>query len=61
MFCASFASKFLPATVCELMRLTVLIVSVVPAGIVAAFNDEATKHAQQAPINAMDLFCIILV
>jgi hypothetical protein len=40
---AIFASKLLPATVCELTRLTVLTVTVVPAGIVAAFKDAAAK------------------
>jgi hypothetical protein len=60
-FCASFASKLLPATVCELMRLTVLTVSVVPAGIVAAFNDAAAKQAQHVAMNVMNLFCIIFV
>ena len=58
---AIFASKLLPGTVCELMRLTVLTVSVVPAGIVAAFKDAAAKHAQHMVINAVDLVCIIFV
>jgi len=58
---AIFDSKLLPATVCELMRLTVLTVTVVPAGIVAAFRDAAPKHAQHMVINAVDLFCIIFV
>ncbi|HEU5245834.1 MAG TPA: hypothetical protein VFU09_01975 [Candidatus Udaeobacter sp.] len=58
---AIFASKLLPGTVCELMRLTVLTVTVVPAGIVAAFKDEAAKQAQHMAINAVDLFCIIFV
>ena len=53
---AIFASKLLPGTVCELMRLTVLTVSVVPAGIVAAFKDAAAKQAQHMEINAVDLF-----
>src|SRR4029450_1355067 len=53
-FCAIFASKLLPGTVFELMRLTVLTVSVVPAGIVAAFKDEATKQAQHMVINPMN-------
>jgi hypothetical protein len=44
-FCASFASKLLPTTVCELTRLTVLTVNVVPAGIVAALKDEAARQA----------------
>jgi hypothetical protein len=58
---AIFASKLLPGTVCELMRLTVLTVSVVPAEIVAAFKDAAAKQAQPKAINAVDLFCIIFV
>jgi len=57
-FCAIFASKLLPGTVCEVMRLTVLTVSVVPAGIVAAFKDVATKQAQHTEINVVDLPCI---
>jgi hypothetical protein len=59
--CAIFASKLLPTTVCDVMRLTVLTVSVVPAGIVAAFKDAAAKQAQHMVINAVDLFCIIFV
>jgi hypothetical protein len=58
-FCAIFASKLLPGTVCELMRLTVLTVSVVPAGMVAAFKDAAARQAQHVAINAMNLFRII--
>jgi hypothetical protein len=56
---AIFASKLLPGTVCELMRLTVLTVSVVPAGIVAAFKDAPETQAQQVMISRMNLFCII--
>jgi hypothetical protein len=58
---AIFASKLLPGTVCELMRLTVLIVNVVPAGIVAAFKDEAAKQAQHVMISRINFFCIIFV
>ena len=58
---AIFASKLLPTTSCEVTRLTVVTVSVVPAGIVAAFKDEATKHAQTATITVLNLFRIILV
>jgi hypothetical protein len=58
--CAIFASKLLPGTVCEVMRLTVLTVNVVPAGMVAAFKDAAAKQAQHVAINAMNLFRIIL-
>src|SRR6184192_2068377 len=53
---AILASKLLPGRVCELMRLTVLTVSVVPAGIVPAFKDAAAKQAQHIVINAMNLF-----
>jgi hypothetical protein len=42
------------------MRLTVLTVSVVPAGMVAAFKDAAARQAQHVAINAMNLFRIIL-
>jgi hypothetical protein len=56
-----FASKLLPTTVCELMRLTVLTVSVVPAGIVAAFKDAAAKQAQHMAIDAIDLSSFTLV
>ena len=56
---AIFASKLLPGTVCELMRLTVPTVSVVPAGIVAAFKDTAETQAQQLTTIRMNLFCII--
>lgn len=56
---AIFASKLLPGTVCELIRLTVLTVSVVPAGMMAAFKDAAARQAQHVAINAMNLFCII--
>src|SRR5436190_14428399 len=54
---AIFASKLLPGTVCEVMRLTVLTISVVPAGIVAAFK--AAAETQQVTISRMNLFCII--
>jgi hypothetical protein len=57
--CAIFASKLRPTTVCELMRLTVLTVSVAPAGIVAAFRDEAADKAQIVVISAVNLFGII--
>jgi len=58
-FCAIFGWKLIPGTVCELMRLTVVTVSVVPAGIVAAFKDAAETQAQQVTISRMNLFCII--
>jgi hypothetical protein len=59
--CAIFASKLLPGIVCELMRLTVLTVSVVPAGMVAAFNDAAAKQAQHVAINPTSLLRVIFV
>ena len=58
---AIFASKLLPGTVCELTRLTVLTVSVVPAGIVAAFKDAAETQAQHVRISRINLFCIIFL
>ena len=42
-------------------RLTVLTVSVVPAGIVAAFTDEAATHAQMTEITAMTFVCFIFL
>ena len=41
------------------MELAVFTLSTVPAGIVAAFKDEAAKHTQQTAINPMNLFRII--
>lgn len=55
--CVIFASKLLPTTVCELMRLTVLTVSVVPAGIVAA-KEEATQ-AQLVKAIKMNVFLVM--
>jgi hypothetical protein len=43
------------------MELAVFTSSTVPAGIVAAFKDEAAKQAQHAAISRMNLFCIIFV
>src|SRR5262245_18202391 len=59
--CASFASKLLPATVCELMRLPVLTVNVVASGIVAAPEDAVTKQTQHMAIKAVDLSSFIFV
>jgi hypothetical protein len=59
--CAIFASKLLPITVCEVIRLTVLTVSTVPAGMVAACKEEAATHPQQVAINAIHLFLIIFI
>jgi hypothetical protein len=42
-------------------RLTVVTVSVVPAGIVAAFNDEAATQAHVIAIIVMSLCGVILV
>jgi hypothetical protein len=57
--CAIFASKLRPTTLCEVTRLTVLTVSVAPAGMVAASKNEAVKQAQIVATTAMNLFCII--
>jgi hypothetical protein len=46
-------SKVLPTAVFELKELTALTVSVVPAGIVAAFTYEAAAQAQRTEITAM--------
>jgi hypothetical protein len=43
------------------MELVVRIESGVPAGIVAAFKDEAAKHTQAVEITARNLSRIILV
>ena len=59
--CAIFASKLRPTPLCEVTRLTVVTVSVVPAEIVAAFKDDATKHAQTVAITVTNLYGIILV
>lgn len=58
--CAIFASKLLPTTVCELMRLTVLTVSIVPAGIMAASKDDTAKQAKYTAIKSINVFRIIL-
>ena len=55
------AAKVLPTGSCEEMELAVLMLSVVPAGMVAAFKDEAAKHAQAAAMTVWNLFWIILV
>ena len=55
------AAKVLPTGSCEEIELTVLTASAVPAGIVTAFKDEATKQAQHVVINTMNLFRTILV
>src|SRR5947199_76676 len=55
----SAAASWNCSVVCGLMRLTVLTVSVVPAGIVPAFKDAAETQAQQVTISTMNLFCII--
>jgi len=60
-FFASFASKLLPGTDCELMRLTVLTVRFVPAGIVAALRGTDVKLAKQIMISAVNLCSLILV
>jgi len=53
------AAKVLPTGSCEEIELAVLTVSVVPAGIVAAFKDEAGNQADIIAMSAMDLFDFI--
>ena len=53
---ASLPSKLLPVGVFELKELTALTVIVVPAGIVAAFTDEAATHAHITDIKAIVCF-----
>jgi hypothetical protein len=55
------AAKVLPTGSCEEIELAVLTLRIVPAGIIAAFRDEATKQAQHVAINTIILFRIILV
>jgi hypothetical protein len=43
------------------MELAVCTVSVIPAGIVAAFKDEAAKQTQAIEITARNLCLVILV
>jgi hypothetical protein len=56
-----FAAKLRPAGSCDEMELTVCTASVAPAGIVAAFNEEAAQQAQHAAISTINLIRIILV
>jgi hypothetical protein len=58
---SSCAAKLLPAGSRDEMELAVFTLSTVPAGIVAAFNDEAAKHTQHVAINPINLFGIIFV
>jgi hypothetical protein len=58
-FWSSCAAKVLPTGSCEVMELAVLTLSVVPAGMLAAFNDEAPKQANVTPITAINLFRFI--
>jgi hypothetical protein len=60
-FSASFASKLLPATSFEVTRLTVLTVSVVPAGIVTAFKDVAATQAQITAITEILFVSFIII
>jgi hypothetical protein len=55
------AAKVLPTGSCEEIELSVLTLRIVPAGIIAAFKDEATNEAQHVTINTIVLFGIILV
>src|SRR5215510_2163610 len=57
---ASFPSQVLPTGVFEVNELTLLTVSVVPAGIAAAFADEAATQAQTTEITAMTFVSSIL-
>ena len=52
-------SSTLPATVFELKALTVLTARVVPAGIVAAFTDDAATRTEITEITAMTFVCFI--
>src|SRR5215475_3412404 len=56
---ASFPSQVLPAGVFEVKELTLLTVSVVPAGIVAAFAIEAAIQPQITAITELPSFTII--
>ncbi len=58
---SSFAAKVLPTGSCEETELAVLTLSVVPAGIVAAFKDNAATQAQVIAITVMNFSRIILV
>lgn len=58
---AIFASKLAPTASCDVIRLTVVTASVVPAGIVAAFTDEEATHAQRARITAIILVSLIIL
>src|SRR5215471_15256632 len=58
-FWASLPSQVLPTTVFELNELTALTVSVVPAGIVAAFADEAAIQPQITAITELLGFIMI--
>src|SRR5438046_1008187 len=55
------AAKFLPTGSCDEMELVVCTLSVVPAGIVAAFKDDAATQAQVIAITVINFFRIILV
>jgi hypothetical protein len=57
--CASFASKLLPTMLCDVIRLTVFIVRLVPAGIVAALEREIANKAQKLTVKAMSCFEVI--
>ena len=56
---SSFAAKVLPTGSFEEMELAVLMLSIVPAGIVAAFKDEAATQAHVIAITVMNLYRII--
>ena len=60
-FWSSFAAKVLPTGSCEEMELAVLTLSIVPAGIVAAFKDEAATEAYVMAITLINFLRIIFV
>jgi hypothetical protein len=51
-----FAAKVLPTGSCEEIELSMLTLMIVPAGIIAAVKDEATKQAQHVAINTIFFF-----
>ena len=55
------AAKVLPTGSVEETELAVCTVRVVPVGIVAAFKDDATNHAQTIAITIMGLYRIIFI
>src|SRR5436190_7844550 len=58
---SSFAANVLPTGSCEEMELARLALSIVPAGIVAAFKDEAATEAYVMAITLINFLRIIFV